>query len=564
MALSAASERVPECPESSGPRDNFVILGDRINFDYKVGVLQLEADFAVCSIIAVTEVDGAVLVAVPEALWDRQKAKRILPADALRKAVRVMVPSCVDEDRTSPEAQPSFKVWLGVLKPDFEVAAHFSDLEEIEILHGFPTDDLGMPKLPFAKALVAVARDHFEFATAEEPASDPGSTKLERRMSNMEAVLAELKTGLAQLRPAAPPGLPSGQGQPLPQALGAHPKAPASMIPAGVDPGVARQALQAGVSPDALGEMAKMLTGAGLQKAKAIPKAKMTALLESDEEEEEEEEAGGQDVAGLATPMEKAVVQMSKILGQLSKDKKLKKDRSLEALLDRAESGGALDHKDAFGGSSRSKAAALRSLRRMLVQQPELISRALEQRMEEDWTQAGVVPGASSSSVTARGWVEQRSKVQNFQVPVRAVWCLAGIWDALRQNKVEEAKARAALGVAAFDQLAVDKGSWLVASEVVLEDPPPFSSFATHRPLESWEAPHSRLIDERWLELFLAKLKDYHDYQEKKQKLVGPSKRAEDASGSADKDKDKDSKKKKKGAGKGNGKAGDDEKAPPS
>ena len=54
-----------------------MLLGDRIDFNYKVGYLQFDADAALCSIIAVTEVDGAVLVAVSEGLRDRMKAKRL-------------------------------------------------------------------------------------------------------------------------------------------------------------------------------------------------------------------------------------------------------------------------------------------------------------------------------------------------------------------------------------------------------------------------------------------------------------------------------------------------------
>ena len=52
------------------------------------------------------------------------KAKRLLPVNALRKAVRVMVPACIDEDRTTPEPQPSFKIWLGVLEEGFEASVH--------------------------------------------------------------------------------------------------------------------------------------------------------------------------------------------------------------------------------------------------------------------------------------------------------------------------------------------------------------------------------------------------------------------------------------------------------
>ena len=68
------------------------------------------------------------------------KAKRLLPVNALRKAVRVMVPACIDEDRTTPEPQPSFKIWLGVLKEGFEASVHF-EAEEVEVTYGFPVDD---------------------------------------------------------------------------------------------------------------------------------------------------------------------------------------------------------------------------------------------------------------------------------------------------------------------------------------------------------------------------------------------------------------------------------------
>ena len=63
-------------------------------------------------------------------------AKRLLPVDALRKAVRVTVPAGIDEDRTTPEPQPSFKIWLGVLKEDFKASGHF-EAEEVEVTYGF-------------------------------------------------------------------------------------------------------------------------------------------------------------------------------------------------------------------------------------------------------------------------------------------------------------------------------------------------------------------------------------------------------------------------------------------
>ena len=64
---------------------------------------------------------------------------------------------------------------------------------------------------------------------------------------------------------------------------------------------------------------------------------------------------------------------------------------------------------------------------------------------------------------------------------------------------------------------------------------------------ELGEPPHTKLIDERWLELFLAKFRDIHDYPDKKIKLSS-SQRTEDPP--------TDKPVKEKGAGK----AGDDAK----
>ena len=574
MASDAQSEEVPECPEGSGLRDNFVFSGDLIDFEYRVGYFQLEADLALCSIIAVTEVDGAVLVAVPEALWDRTKAKRILPVDALRRGVRVLVPGCVDEDRTTPERDPSFKVWLGVLKESFESAAHY-DAEESEVTYGFPVDALGVPKFPFARALVAIAKDHFEFATAEEggraqPGAPPG---LEVRVQNMEEILRELRQGIAGLQaqtaqPSRAPLLtPAAKPKPAGAGRGSVPQ-PAS-LPPGVDPGLARQALQSGVTPDALGEFAHLLQGAQLGRGLPAPRAPAAQAVDSEEEDVDGEIADEADLAaatGCANPVGQAVVQLAKIVSKMDREKKVQADKTLEALLDRAESGGAAA-KDALTNTGKSKSAALCSLRKMLHQQPELIYQALEQRMEEDWLQSGVPPGAAASSITARGWLEHRSKIQNFQVPVRSAWGVAGIWDALRQGKTAEARARCALAVAALDQLGIDKGSWLVASEVTLEEPPPFSAFAAHRPLEAWESPCSKLIDERWLELFLAKLREVRDFQDKKQKLAAGNRKGLESAPLAEKEADKDSKKKKnqKGGAKGTSRGSEEDKnTPPS
>lgn len=109
--------------------------------------------------------------------------------------------------------------------------------------------------------------------------------------------------------------------------------------------------------------------------------------------------------------------------------------------------------------------------------------------MQADWDQMGSMRGGSLGTVTARGWLEHRSKIQNYPTSVRAAWSLAGVWDALRCERYAEARARCALAVCQWDQQSCDRGSWLIANELSLEDSPPYSAFAAHRALEPWEAP---------------------------------------------------------------------------
>ena len=91
-----------------------------------------------------------------------------------------------------------------------------------------------------------------------------------------------------------------------------------------------------------------------------------------------EEEAEDAD-SGSAGPLGKAVVNLAKIVKDMRKEKKQAKDKGSD--IDRAEGGGS--HREA-GGSSRSKAAALRSLQHLLVSDPTLIYQAIEKNLQAD------------------------------------------------------------------------------------------------------------------------------------------------------------------------------------
>ena len=297
-----------------------------------------------------------------------------------------------------------------------------------------------------------------------------------------------------------------------------------------MDPNVSQQALQAGVSKKSLDEMMKILGRDGTAAAAPPPPTP------SPHSSSEDEATAGGDGSGSQDSLAKAVVSLSKIVGQMHKEKTIRRDKGLEDILDRAESVSAKEP----GVSMRSKA----SLQSLLHKEPRLIYEALERHLQEDWELAQAQPGITSSPVSARGWIEHRSTISIEHKKCMASWRNRGL---LRQGRNEEARARAALGVAIMDQQSCDAGQWLLANELSLEPAPPYGSFASHSAPSSWETPHTHLIDGRWFELIMSRLRGLAEFQEKKGKLTAAKK---------DKEKEKDDllKPKAKPKAKGGGK----------
>ena len=450
-----------------------------------MGVFTSEDPSYITEIIAVADVGGLLLVAIPEAAWHRKRAKRNMAPDALTKVVQVVVPVVDNSDRNTPLGGPSLKIWLGLLKGDFEDRVAYGQAEEA-CQGAFPRDSLGLPRLPLASALIAIAKDHFEvFYTGESGQAPPPGLGdggdphgLAERIAALEAELAAAKSQLG--------GAARKSALKKPAYVAPTPKRTsrrAGDLPEGVDPGVAAQALQAGVSPEALREMAAVLQLA----QKAVPPTALPVEQSSEEELDGALPAVGGGGSGSLDPVSQALVQLTNIVQLMHEEKKVRKDKGIENILDRAESGSSKDGT----GSHRSKASALRSLQLLLTQDPKMIYTALEKRLSEDWELATAQPGVHVASTSARGWSEHRSRVQSYPSTIRASWIVAGIWDALKSGRPEEGRARAALGLAMLDQQSCDAGSWLVAGEISLEPPPPYHSFSSHAPPSTWESPHT-------------------------------------------------------------------------
>ena len=220
------------------------------------------------------------------------------------------------------------------------------------------------------------------------------------------------------------------------------------------------------------------------------------------------------------------MTKLTAITAQLAEGKK--KDATLDALLD----GSGSADSSSTTCSNRKNAAALRALKERFQSHPKELVKVLERNMNADFALRSAVPGSSHVPVTCRAWLESRSRVQHYPSTIRFLWVIAGIGDALREEKFDEAYLRVLLGLAAGDQLSIDRGSWNVAGEVLLEEPPPFPSFVSHTLPSGAEIPFTKLVDARWMELFMSRLREVDLYLETRRKLAGGpggGRRGEDA-----------------------------------
>ncbi|CAE7248000.1 unnamed protein product [Symbiodinium sp. CCMP2592] len=114
-----------------------------------------------------------------------------------------------------------------------------------------------------------------------------------------------------------------------------------------------------------------------------------------------------------------------------------------------------------------------------------------------------------------------RRHLQAYAGPIRQAWTLASIIDLLNSGNSEQAKAVALLAVAALDLAAIDNGSWLLASEFSMDIQPPFSSFQRPRQLDPLESRQSRVIDPRWISLYMSRIRERDAYHTAKRNLGG-------------------------------------------
>lgn len=540
--------------------------------DYKVVSLSFTSETGadkVINLIVITVVDDRLLVAVPAGAWHKTGARRLLPRNGLTKTVKVEVLPASTEEPEVCLAEAPLKLWVGLLDRSLygglEVGASPLADADITVLSADGSAEL----IPYGPGLTEVADQHFLFLSAisgaaeeVEEAEDVGPEGEELpmgdRMKYIEDAISQMQASLARLAPPAPSRRTSDGDRKGSDAtrgvLRAGSKKDSGLkrehLP-GLDPAVLTSAREAGIPEEQLRTLSKLVAKSStMQDAPSMPRKpalRKNPLSETEEEGpedlESEEEAASEEEG--AAPIEKAVLQLTRIVGDLAKSKD-KKSRDVEALLDGVDGDGA-DPSQPSGG--KSKAAVYKKMKSCLRDNPKYLYTTVMELMEQDFHVLRTAPGSSSQATSWRAWIEHRSRIGHFPTTIRFCWILGGVLDALQAGAVAEAQARAALGILAADQAALDNGSWVMAQEALLEEAPPMSSFKGKERPEQWEQTASKLMDERWLDVLMWRLKNRDSYLESRKRL-GPNSRKE-WHGANDKEKEVSTKPKKTGGGKG-------------
>ncbi|CAL1137652.1 unnamed protein product [Cladocopium goreaui] len=502
-------------------------------------VTQTEGEECIINLVPIALHQGKLLVAAPAEAWSRTVADRLLPKNSFKKPVLVEV---LTATVTAPEelrAEAPMNVWVGLLERvwsmQLEPGRH--ELPTADIWHLLPDGD---HSIPYGPGLAQVSEEHFAFLTAQSGEAAEGA---------LERLAGEPARPPALRKPGVKPA------NPTPARLRAT-FAPGT-IP-GLDPTVVQSALDAGIPEEQLRTLSGLLQKPNQMGDAPLPgtssRRRKSVSVEADREDGLglEEDGLPDEKVGTGDPVEQALLKLTEIVGTLAKDKR---PRDLDAMLD------GLDPE--AGEASSSGSGKYKKLQSSLTENPAVIYQTIEAQLEKDFNLMRAAPGATMQQTSARAWLEHRSRLGYYPTTIRYAWALTGIWDALRSGAVKEARARCALAVAACDQSSIDQGSWLLSQEVLLEQPALLQSFQGRRSPEPWEQSGSKLLDERWLEVFMWRLKSKDSYLESRKRLTqtGGKGKADAGGGAppkADRDKDKDKQKK----GNQKGKEGKKEKGP--
>ena len=489
---------------------------DCIDNDYLLGSLDLVGEEAEnCAVIAIGLCQGKLLVGVPQTVWHRSLSKRRLPPKALSKAVLVAVVACRSGQRlTDEDIVASTKVWIGLLDPQMEKDVTFMEGLAFDHHFGKVEEELA---LPYGKALVKVANEHFGFVTAEsevkQPTPSPGKSPLEERMQTLEANLDAIKGSLEALAPIAtkeskgessPKGTCSGRNGPPPQSKRPFRPAPRTDVQdfENTSPEVGGCSQESRIAETCEERAPGRVRGRGRGwRSRTYPRRRWICRPErisrlgdcSDQVDRHRQQAcrrrQGEDRPNLRRRWWCGKSRRDGWSPELQEE--LGCTQSSPTMFE----GGSQIHLPGGGGQPATTFS---------------------------WKSCQC--RGTSSSRDHSSWLAHEPQ-QDSELPA-AREVVLGFGRSLGRFdgwKARRSKSSLCLMMCAADQAAIDNGNWLMSTVALLEPVPPYQQFANHTAPSAAEAQYSALYDPRWAEIFLTQLKEIDSFVDTKKKLGNKS-----------------------------------------
>ena len=413
MASALASEFEGE---PIGPRDVLAVGEDFVDLHCPLLLLPLGDDEHLpIQVVAVGEVGGKILVALPGSAWHRKVAKRTAPKGLMTRVFAAEVATCALSDHSFPVEGQVLRIWLGHLEPSGEELLEVSEDQASVVFGTLPS---GEPLVPF---VTGIWRAQLQAGTPVQTASE--TEGLSGRVAGLERSLQELTQALtARASTSCICNSIRLQFRTPVQAWRQRCRAPPASYPS-LDPSVVQAALAASVEHHALLEMQRMISKGPLSlPSRRVGRGRRTF-------------PGGRACRRCWFSSIAVKCSSSRSRGSGLRNGSLPRRFPEGQQLQQASIEPRKGLRGAGGSGSRNRYAecqAKLSCTEGLEGCAPSQSRRhfVRHRASDDGGPPLIVPGvAFPAQTSARAWLEHRSRVGAYPTVVNLTWCIAGALD---------------------------------------------------------------------------------------------------------------------------------------
>lgn len=485
---------------------------------YDLVHLRFEQEGATVSVnlIAIGRISNCLIVVFVKEVWSRQVAERLLPRAALQKPILIEVAVALQSSPEEAVGEETSKLWLGLL--DRRLEKDLVPGRDLDALADVWFDDIqdGELRMPMAEALVEAAENHFAFqSAAEEPPIESRMAVLEETMKQIHQSGSKdrrCKSFSQWLEDRRARSRCGGIGLGSRDPRGAVEKAGCYLQQDEQDAGFPQHPGQGWLRH--LGRVGRRRRG-GCRRGRRSRGCRSKRIRGSQQPPHREGRATADQTGGT----------YGKAISEGLRD---------------------------FAGWCRWRIRRHHHFRRRQKQSCCLPEAEVSPSGQSDFylpehrspNARGLRSGEECPRSFAEGGQQQglgRASFESDEFPIGS----EGHLDHCRHPRLHQ------VGGLCRGSKSGLSGFSCLGSGVLLEEPPPYQSFAQHRVPESWEQAATKLIDERWMSVLQWRLKDRDAFIESKRRLSqarGKPDRREQEDGESYVNKD----------GKGKGKKGKD------